>query len=89
MNRLPPHVTAEIEQFAHSDTVQLVLDGLIDRHQEQWRTSAPENAASREDAYRMVRAIEGLKSELRRLSRDEAVEAYNLALRRKQNWSMM
>jgi hypothetical protein len=90
MSKGPPQqFVDEINQFARSDAVDFLIASLIERYQEQWRTSAPENTTAREDAYRMVRALGDLKTEIRRVDRDDAVDAFNRGLRRTQNWSII
>lgn len=89
MKQPPQHFIDEVQAFARSDAVEWLLEGLIEKYQEQWRSSAPDNQSAREDAYRMVRALGDLKTEIRRVDRDGAVDAYNSGLRRAQNWSII
>jgi hypothetical protein len=85
----PQHFIDEIQHFARSDAVEWLLDGLIEKYQDAWRSSAPDAQPAREDAYRMVRALGDLKTEIRRVDRDDAVDSFNRGLRRTQNWSII
>lgn len=84
---VPEDIRLEIETLFRTDSVEWMLNCLIERAQEAWRTSPPEDAARRERLFWKVQAIEELKSEISRISQADAVEAYNGALRRTRNWS--
>jgi hypothetical protein len=84
---VPEHVRQQIETMFHSDSMEWMLDCLIERAQEEWRTSPPDDPAARERLYWKVQAVEGLKSEVKRICTADAVEAHNRALRRQRNWS--
>lgn len=89
VSKAPQHFIDEVQQFAQSDAVEWLIEGLIDKYQEQWRSSDPDAQSAREDAYRMVRALGDLKTEIRRVNRDDAVDSFNRGLRRANNWSIM
>lgn len=84
---LPETIRHEIETMFHSDGMEWMLDCLIERAQEEWRSSAPDEPAARERLYWKVQAIEGLKAEIKSICLADAVEAHNRALRRNRNWS--
>lgn len=86
-NKYPPEFIERVQQFAHSDEVQVLLDALVEKYSESWRNTSPERPAEREHLYRMVRAVEGLKTEIRSIALDQVIEAHNRGLRSAANWS--
>jgi hypothetical protein len=84
---VPPEIREQIETLFRTDSVEWMLDCLIERAQEAWRTSPQGDTATRERLYWKVQAIEDLKSEIKRICTNDAVEAFNGALRRQKNWS--
>ena len=88
MNKpVPREFVERVQEFAHSTEVELILDHLIEKYQEGWRTSPPEQADRREHLYRMVQAVEGLKNEIRSIALGEIVEAHNRGLKNASTWS--
>lgn len=80
-SRLPTDFVRRVEEFAHSDEVEWVLDMVSDKYVEGWRTSPPDQANRREHLYRMVQAVEALKNEIRSITQEDIVTAYNKGLR--------
>lgn len=66
-----------IKSIAKSDSLGLIIDGLIHKYMQSWRTSSPEQPNQREHLYRMVLACEGLRGELTAISDDDLVTAHN------------
>jgi hypothetical protein len=66
-----------ITQFARSDDVECLLDGLQARYLGSWASSRADQAEHREHLYRMVQAVEALKAEIRSVASDEAFVALN------------
>ena len=83
MTRLPKEIVEQITAFAHSDAVETLLEGMQAEYEARWRSSKPEDTAQREHLYRMVQAVEGLKSEIKRVAQDDTVGLYNRGLLRR------
>lgn len=67
----------------HRDAAaQEVLKRLEARYVEDWKLSAPEDGAKRDDAYRMVRAVAEFRTELASLAAEPAVAQFNRRLKR-------
>jgi len=62
--------------------VKEVLRRLEERHVSAWKHSDPDNVSAREDAYRMVRALDDVRSQLQALSAEPSVSAFNRRLKR-------
>ena len=83
----PRQFVEEITAFAKSDAVEILLNGLQATYEQDWAQSKPEDKDRREHLYHMVRAVEGLKSEIRRVVQSDAVDLYNRGASRKPTWS--
>ena len=59
-----------------------VLDRVIQRYVEMWQSSDIHDFDKRDDAYRMVRAVGDLRSELQALAAQPDVTAFNRRLTR-------
>lgn len=66
-----------IKSIARSEALGLIIDGLITKYIQSWRTSSPEQPDRREHLYRMVQACEGLRGEILAISDDDLVTAHN------------
>ena len=66
-----------ITEFATSDDVERLLDGLQARYLGSWASSRPDQGEHREHLYRMVQAIEAVKNEIRIVATDDAFAALN------------
>lgn len=83
MTRLPKEVVEQITAFARSDAIETLLAGMQAEYEARWRSSKPEDTAHREHLYRMVQAVEGLKSEIKRVAQSDMVDLYNRGLLRR------
>jgi hypothetical protein len=71
-----------MQVLAQSRDFNTLIDLLIEKYQEEWRTSPPGAPAEhREDLHRMVRACEALRKEVQSIALDERIEAHNARLR--------
>lgn len=70
-----------MQVLAQSRDFHTLLDLLVEKYQEDWRTSPPDAAARREDLHRMVRAVEDLRKEVQTLALDQKIDAHNARLR--------
>jgi hypothetical protein len=86
-NKYSPEFVQRVQEIAHSDEISVLLDGLIEKYSDNWRTSDPGNTQNREHLYRMIQAVEGLKAEFRAVSLDEVITAHNRALTKASKWS--
>jgi hypothetical protein len=67
----------------HRDgAAQEVLKRLEERYVDEWKLSAPEDGAKRDDAYRMVRAVTEFRAELASLAAEPVVTQFNRRLKR-------
>ncbi len=67
----------------HRDgAAQEVLKRLEERYVNDWKMSAPEDGAKRDDAYRMVRAVTAFRAELASLAAEPTVAQFNRRLKR-------
>lgn len=64
------------------DAAQEVLRRLEERYVDEWKMSAPEDGAKRDDAYRMVRAVTEFRTELAALAAEPSVLQFNRRLKR-------
>lgn len=84
----PREFVEQVQRFATSDVVEQLLDGMKAGYEQDWGSTQPEDSARREHLYHMVQAVEGLKSELRRIAQSDMVDLFNRgALRRDPKWS--
>lgn len=83
----PREFVEQVIAFAKSDAVEILLNGLQATYEQDWAQSKPEDKDRREHLYRMVQAVEGLKSELRRIAQSDTVQLYNRGASRKPTWS--
>lgn len=54
----------QVKEFAHSDAIEFLLEGLKVAFTEHMLATSPADAEKREHDYRMVRAIDALKNEI-------------------------
>lgn len=87
MAALPRHMLDEIRAFAMSDAVEALLDGLRAEYEQNWGATASHEKDRREHLYHMVQAVDGLKSEIRRVAQKADVDFYVSGRRRKPDWS--
>ena len=87
MSSLPRELVERVQNLSQDDAFHLLIDMLISRYMEEWRTTRPDNAAHREHLYNMVKASEALRSEVRNIATDEAITAFNRGLQNKTKWS--
>lgn len=73
--------------MANDDALHFILDLLVEKYSEEWRTTPSDRADRRDHLYHMVRATEGLRSEVRNIASDDAITVYNRSLQSKQKWS--
>ena len=59
-----------------------VLKILVARYVSEWMGSTPEDAAKRDDAYHMVRAIAAFRQELEALAFEPTVAQFNRRLKK-------
>ena len=75
------HLSAEqidhLKSLAKDTGLGTVIDALIHKYTESWRTYAPEYPERREHLYRMVLACEGLRTEITSISSDDLIAAFN------------
>jgi hypothetical protein len=72
-----------VQVLAQSRDLSILLDLVVERYLEEWRTSPPEKAERREYLYRMVQAVEALKKEVQTIAVDEYVTAHNSRLKQR------
>lgn len=65
------------QDLANSDAVQEVFRRLEQQYVQSWKNTAPDKPDEREQCYRMVLALDALKTEIKNLSDSERVKAWN------------
>lgn len=74
---LEPDLVRAAQELAKSDAVQEVFRRLEDNYVQSWKNTAPDNPDLREHAFRMVLALDALRTEIKNLSDSERVKAWN------------
>jgi hypothetical protein len=87
MASLPREFVERVENLAHDDALGFLLDMLVEKYSEEWRTTPLEREDRRKHLYHMVQATEGLRAEVRSIASSEAITVYNRALQNKTKWS--
>lgn len=85
--KLPREFVERVEALAHDPALDFLIDLLVEKYSEAWRTTPPERADRREHLFHMVQAAEGLRSEVRNIASTEAITVYNRGLQNKTKWS--
>jgi hypothetical protein len=85
--KLPREFVERVEALAADPALDFLLDMLVEKYSEEWRTTPPDRADRRDHLYHMVKATEGLRSEVRSIASSEAIEVYNRGLQNKTKWS--
>lgn len=86
-SRLPRELVERVQSMANDDAFHFLLDLMIQKYSEDWRTTPPEDAAKREHLYHLIQATEGLRAEVRTIASDEAITVYNRGLQNRTKWS--
>lgn len=63
-----------------SHGITLIFQALEEKYTEAWKGSSYKDAAAREDAYYMVRALNDLKIELESIAKSEDIKKFNSRL---------
>jgi len=71
----------DCQNFAKSDAVAEVLKRLEQKFIEEWKSAPVADAAARETAFFMVRAIEALRRELDNIAQSQKIEDWNRRLK--------
>jgi hypothetical protein len=87
VSKLPRELVERVQALAEDDALHFLIDMMIARYTEEWRTTPPERAEHREHLYRMVQAADALRSEVRNTATDEAITVFNRGLQNKTKWS--
>lgn len=74
-----------MQVLAQSTDFSTLIDVLISKYQEDWRTSPPERADRREEIYRMIAACDALRKEVQNIALGDAVTAHNQSLKLRNN----
>ncbi len=67
----------QVQEFATSDAVEVLLNRLEDKFTQDWKDTAPIDTTGRESAFHMVRAVDALRNEIKSVALGEAVDAWN------------
>lgn len=67
----------EAQELAKSDAVQEIFRRLEAEYVQNWKNSAPDKPDLREHAFRMVLALDALRTEINTLAQSERVKAWN------------
>lgn len=65
------------QDIASSEAIDEVFRRLEDEYTRAWKASPPSNLDQREQSYRMVLALNALRTELKSLADSERVKAWN------------
>lgn len=63
-----------------SHGISVIFQALEQKYAEAWKGSSYKDAAIREDAYHMVRALNELKTELESIAKSEDIKKFNSRL---------
>lgn len=76
-----PEFVRAVQELAYSDAVENILDGLIAKYTAGWKDTRPDDPCHREHCWRMVKAVEALKNEIRAIATAERIDNHNSRLR--------
>jgi hypothetical protein len=65
------------KELLDNPAVKEIFASLEVAYTEQWRSSKPEDEPARDDAYRMLRALDRLRGDLQSAASSAAVTAHN------------
>lgn len=63
--------------FTRTEDYARLIETLRAKYLNSWENTRPDDVTSREQAYRMIQAVEALKNEISSLANDPAVRAFN------------
>lgn len=67
----------EAQDLAKSDAVNEIFRRLEEHYVHGWKNTAPDKQDQREHNYRMILALDALRSEIKSLSDGERIKAWN------------
>lgn len=77
-------ISTEQKQYAkdllNSEAIKDFFDGLENRYTELWKGSSYLDKEIREDAYRMIRALHELRTDIETIAKSDKIDAYNSRL---------
>ena len=71
----------EAQSFVRGKVIEEIFARLERRTIEDWKRSDPTSAQSRDDAYHLMRAISGLRTELTALAAEPTIDQFNRRLK--------
>jgi len=71
----------EAQSFVRGKVIEEIFARLERRTIEDWKRSDPASAQSRDDAYHLMRAISGLRTELTALAAEPTIDQFNRRLK--------
>lgn len=74
----------EARRLATDHVLNEILDGLVARSLDEIKSSQPDEFDKRDEAYRMMRAIEALRTEIKSVASSLDIAEWNRRLRRSQ-----
>lgn len=71
----------EAQHLARNPALEVIFDRLTRRYADDIINSPPNDAAGRETAYRMIRAVQALRDEVKSVAMSKSIEEWNRRLR--------
>ncbi len=71
----------EAQSFVRGKVIEEIFARLERRTIEDWKRSDPASAQDRDDAYHLMRAISGLRTELTALAAEPTIDQFNRRLK--------
>ena len=68
---------SNVKALADNGTLARVLDMVEEDYTRLWKSSKPDHLQLREDSFRMIRAVQGLKDKISSLKDDEKIRQFN------------
>jgi hypothetical protein len=73
----PVEFKNKVTEFAHSDALEHLIEGLITGYRNAWHTTRPDDVQHREHLYRMTQACEALKREIVSVALNDTLAEFN------------
>lgn len=81
---LEADLVREAKHLAASEALSVLLDRLVEDQVATIMSSPPDQPATREEAFRMIRAVHALRDKISSVAQSDDVTAWNRRLRGKQ-----